>query len=73
MEPAPMDTVPSVVGQDKSRWGFSVSHFIPLDAAGFAHARRVVAVVLYQQKIPLGAVRRLLGNVRIPGQPEGLD
>lgn len=74
MEPAPMDTVPSVVGQEQVEMGDLVCESLLFPGCRWDLRTRAEwsPWFLYQQKIPLGAVRRLLGNVRIPGQPEGL-
>jgi hypothetical protein len=74
LEPAPMDTVPSVVGQEQVEMGDLVCESLLFPGCRWDLRTRAEwsPWFLYQQKIPLGAVRRLLGNVRIPGQPEGL-
>lgn len=74
IEPPASDVVPSVVGQEQVEMGDLICE--PLLFPGCRWDLRSRAEwspwFLYQQNISLGAVRRLLGNVKLPGEPDSV-
>lgn len=72
IEPPASDSVPSVVGQEQVEMGDLVCESLLFPGCRWDLRTRAEwsPWFLYQQKIPLGAVRRLLGNIRVPGEPE---
>lgn len=69
LDPPAVDEIPSVVGQESVELGDLVCEPLLFAGSWWDMTRRAEqsSWFIYQQKIPLGAVKRLLGNVRIPG------
>lgn len=69
IEPPAQDEIPSVVGQESVEMGDLVCESLLLPGCRWDLKTRAEwsSWFLYQQQVSMGAIRRMLGNVRIPG------
>lgn len=75
VDPPAMDQIPVVVGQEEVQLGELVIDQLPFSACRWDLRRRAEESpwFIYQQRITLGAVRRVLGDVRLPGSAGDFD
>ncbi len=75
IEPPPSDQIPTVTGQESVEMGDLVCESLLLPGCRWDLRTRAEwsPWFIYQQKIRLGAVRRLLGNKKIPGNGEEIE
>lgn len=72
LEPPAQDELPTVTGQEQVEMGDLVCESLLLPGCRWDLKTRAEwsSWFIYQQQIPIGAIRRLLGNVKVPGEPE---
>jgi hypothetical protein len=75
VEPPATDTIPTVIGQEPVQTGDLVLDQLPFSACRWDLTKRAEksSWFIYQQRVSLGSIRRLLGRVKIPGNPSESD
>ncbi len=74
LDEPPSEEIPTVVGQEPVELGEIVLDSLPLAGCWWDIQRRAEwsSWFIHQQKVSLGAVKRLLGNVKLPGEGEDI-
>lgn len=75
IEPPATEMIPTVVGQEPVQVGDLCLDQLPFSACRWDLTKRAEksSWFIYQQRVSLGAIRRLLGRVNIPGNPSESD